>query len=60
MEPIFFHMQNGFQFCLIEVLCFILCKNVMGILPAWSVDFPPIFQSYSKPLIVYFMSYSSS
>lgn len=47
-------MQNGFQFCPTVVLCFIIIKNVTNILPAGSIFFPSLFQSYSKSVIAYF------
>lgn len=47
-------MQNGFQFCPTVVLCFIIIKNVTNILPAGSIFFPPLFQSYSKSVTAYF------
>lgn len=60
MEPSFFSHAKQTLVLPYEDLLFIIIKNVMNILPAGSTDFLPVFQSSSKSLIAYFMSYSSS
>lgn len=52
---LFFDMQNGFQICPGEVLCFIIIRNVSYSMPAGNIVFPlfsPIL--LKKHFIAYF------